>query len=57
MIAPLIVFLLLQRSFVKRDPGRLRQVMTAERLMAAFAGTVLPGEMRSRDQEFARTPE
>ena len=28
-----------------RDPGRLRQVMTAERLMAAFAGTVLPGDV------------
>ena len=41
MIVPLVVFLALQRSFVTRDPGRLRQVMTAERLMVAFAGTQL----------------
>ena len=28
MVVPLLVFLLLQRAFVQRDPGRLRQVVT-----------------------------
>ena len=52
---PLIVFLVLQRAFVTRDPGRLGQV-TAERLMVAFAGTERSGRggrRRSRSSAFA----
>ena len=51
MIVPLLVFLLLQRAFVQRDPGRLRQVVTLARLMIAFAGTELPPSAARRISE------
>ena len=37
MVVPLVVFLLLQRAFVQRDPGRLSQVVTPARRVPASA--------------------